>query len=224
MRETRSGDLKSMEWLERIQSSRCTVIGLGVSNMPLVELLLRHGAAVSVRDQKSAEQLGDVASRLQAAGVKLFLGDSYLDQIDEEILFRSPGVHPHTKEIRDAVSRGAILTSEMELFLDLTPARIVGITGSDGKTTTTTLTHLILKEALARRGAGRAFVGGNIGAPLLPHVFEMTEQDVAVIELSSFQLYTMDRSCDRAAITNLSPNHLNWHTDMEDYCNAKKNI
>lgn len=213
-----------MEWLERIKHSRCTVIGLGVSNMPLVELLLHHGATVSVRDQKSAEQLGEIASRLQSLGVRLFLGESYLDDMTEDILFRSPGVHPHTKQIQDAVSRGAILTSEMELFLDLTPARVIGITGSDGKTTTTTLTHLILKETFSARGEGTVYVGGNIGAPLLPHVFEMTERDVAVVELSSFQLYTVKRSCDRAAITNLSPNHLNWHTDMEDYIRAKTNI
>jgi UDP-N-acetylmuramoylalanine--D-glutamate ligase len=111
----------------------------------------------------------------------------------------------------------------MELFFEFSPATTIGITGSDGKTTTTTITALLLEEAGKRTG-GRVFLGGNIGTPLLPQVHEMTEKDFAVVELSSFQLMTMKRSPHRAVITNLSPNHLNWHTDMAEYVNAKCNI
>jgi UDP-N-acetylmuramoylalanine--D-glutamate ligase len=112
----------------------------------------------------------------------------------------------------------------MELFFEICPCPIFGITGSDGKTTTTTLTHLLLSKEKGKNGRGRAYVGGNIGAPLLPRVFEMTEDDVAVVELSSFQLQTMTVSPKRAIITNITPNHLNWHTDMDEYINAKSNI
>ena len=216
--------MKPSEWFELIEQKNCTVIGLGVSNLPLIDFLLSHGARVTARDQKTREELGQTAKTLASKGVELLLGDVYMEDICEDIIFRSPGVHPHHPAIAAAVKRGAILTSEMELFFDLTPAKIIGITGSDGKTTTTTLTHLMLKEELSRSGDGRVFVGGNIGEPLLPHLSEMTERDVAVVELSSFQLYTMNRSPERAAVTNLSPNHLNWHCDMQDYIDAKCHI
>ena len=215
--------LSGAEWLKLIANKSCTVIGLGVSNLPLIDYLLRHGARVSARDRKSREALGNVASDLEQRGVSLVLGEGYLDGICEDIIFRSPGVRPFTKEIEAAVRRGAILTSEMELFLALTPARVIAVTGSDGKTTTTTLTHLILEQAFAKTDR-RVYVGGNIGEPLLPYVDEMREGDVAVLELSSFQLYTMRQSPHVAAITNLSPNHLDWHADMEDYILAKTNI
>lgn len=124
-----------------------------------------------------------------------------------------------------AVKNGARLSSEMELFFELCPAKIFAVTGSDGKTTTTTLTYKMLEAAAAREGRGRkVYVGGNIGAPLLPHVEEMTEQDFAVVELSSFQLMTMQKSAFAAAITNITPNHLNWHTDMAEYTEAKLNV
>ncbi len=207
-----------------LATKSCAVIGLGVSNLPLIEFLLAHGANVTARDQKNLAELGEVGERLRQRNVRLVVGEQYLDGLDEDVIFRSPGVHPHTPAIAEAVARGAILTSEMELFLDLTPARVIGISGSDGKTTTTTLTYRILQAQAERNGSGRVFVGGNIGEPLLPHLEEMTEHDLAVVELSSFQLYTMKRSVQVAAITNLSPNHLNWHCDMQDYINAKTNL
>ena len=200
------------------------MIGLGVSNLPLIDYLLAHGATVTGRDKKSRAEMGDAANDLEEKGVRLFLGESYLDALEEDVIFRSPGVHPHTKEILQAVARGAILTSEMELFLDLTPTRVYAVTGSDGKTTTTTLTYRMLEEEVRRSGGGRVYVGGNIGEPLLPHVDQMTDADVSVVELSSFQLYTMQRSPHISAVTNLSPNHLNWHSDMDDYVEAKTNI
>lgn len=210
-------------WSE-LRSRRCTVVGFGKSNRPLVELLLSKGISVSVRDQKTKETLSDEADRLEALGVRLILGEGYLDGIDEDVIFRSPGLRPDIPAFAEAVKRGARLTSEMELFMDLTPATVIGITGSDGKTTTTTLTGLILQNACRRRGYGRVFVGGNIGEPLLPKVEEMTADDFAVVELSSFQLQTMQKSPHYAAVTNITPNHLNWHTDMEEYVRAKTAI
>ena len=199
-------------------------MGLGVSNRPLIDFLLSHGAIVSARDQKERGELSPLCDELEQKGVTLILGSTYLDGIDEDLIFRSPGLRPDLPAFAEAVKRGAILTSEMELFLELTPATVIGITGSDGKTTTTTLTGEILGEACRTRGEGRVFVGGNIGNPLLPEVFEMTEKDFAVIELSSFQLQTMRRSPEISAVTNVTENHLNWHHGMEEYVEAKCNI
>ncbi len=216
--------VKALQWEERIRASRCAVIGLGVSNLPLVDFLLERGGRVCVRDKKSREELGELVERLEARGVEVRTGESYLSDLHEELIFRSPGLRPDVPELSAAVARGASLTSEMELFLDLTPATVLGVTGSDGKTTTTTLTGLMLEAECRRSGVGKVFVGGNIGEPLLPRLAQMTERDFAVAELSSFQLQTMRRSAHRAALTNLSPNHLNWHTDMDEYARAKTNI
>lgn len=215
--------MKRDEWMQRIGEGTCAVIGLGISNRPLVEFLLGHGARVVARDCASRQKLGDYASDLESRGVKLLLEERYLDDLNEDIIFRTPGVRPDLPQITAALDRGAVLTSEMELFLDLTPARVIGVTGSDGKTTTTTLTHLIL-EASENPDIGRVYVGGNIGMPLLPFVEEMTARDVAVLELSSFQLMTVKRSAEVAAITNLSPNHLNWHPDTNEYYESKTNL
>lgn len=212
------------EFAKKIRNARCTVVGLGVSNLPLVDFLLDAGANVTARDKSARGKIGDVADTFEKKGVPLLLGDDYLDGITEEIIFRSPGLRPDLPPFADAVKRGAILTSEMELFLSLCPARVIGITGSDGKTTTTTLVGLLLEEECRKAKRGRVYVGGNIGTPLLPYVREMTSDDYAVVELSSFQLMAMRHSPHIAAITNLSPNHLNWHTDMEEYVNAKTNI
>ncbi len=203
----------------------CAVVGVGVSNLPLIRFLRAHGANVTARDRKTAEELGEIATELRALNVSMRLGEGYLDDLREEVIFRTPGLRPDLPAFREAVARGSLLTSEMEWFLELTPATVIGITGSDGKTTTTTLTYLFLEEERLRRGrGGRVFVGGNIGEPLLPRVEKMTAKDVAVVELSSFQLQTVTVSPARAAITNLSPNHLNWHTDMAEYVAAKTNI
>lgn len=200
------------------------VVGLGISNLPLIDLLLSQGATVVARDRKSRAELGNVADCLEKMGVTLRLGEAYLEELTEPVVFRSPGLRPETPQLRRAAQKGAKITSEMELFFELSPARVIGITGSDGKTTTTTLTYRFLQAERALHGGGRVFVGGNIGAPLLPLVEEMTEADIAVVELSSFQLSDMQISPWRAAITNLSPNHLNWHADMAEYVAAKANI
>jgi len=209
---------------KRFENKTCTVVGLGISNLPLIDFLLLHGARVTGRDKKPRHELGEIAADLEARGVRLCLGDGYLDEICEDVIFRTPGLRPDHPALAAAVARGAILTSEMELFLELTPATVLGITGSDGKTTTTTLTGLILEAECRRRGTGRVFVGGNIGTPLLPLVTEMTAEDFAVVELSSFQLQTATRSVHDAVVTNVTPNHLNWHIDMDEYILAKTNI
>ena len=215
--------------MQALLGGRCEVLGFGISNRPLAEWLLTHGAAsVTVRDRHTREELderGDV-SRLEALGVRFICGEDYLKNIRGDVIFRTPGMRPDLPEIAGAVSRGAVLTSEMELFLSLTEASVVAITGSDGKTTTTTLTHAILTEATRRRGQGRAYLGGNIGTPLLPLVEEMTPEDYAVVELSSFQLMTLHEAggIRRCTVTNLTPNHLNWHVDMEEYVAAKNKL
>ena len=205
------------------------VLGYGVSNRPLVEWLVAHGAGtVTVRDKRDAaamERDGD-AARIAAAGAKLICGEDYLEGLCGDVIFRSPGFRPDLPEIKAALAAGAVLTSEMELFLALTEATVLGVSGSDGKTTTTTLTSLILEEACKRRGRGRVYRGGNIGTPLLPLVEDMTAADFAVVELSSFQLQTMGEGAAvrRGALTNISPNHLNWHMDMEEYVAAKARL
>ncbi len=222
-------DRSGAQLLSAIRGGHCTVLGYGVSNRPLVPWLLSHGASlVTVRDRRTPAQMeaaGDAAI-LDALGARLVCGEAYLDGLAGDILFRSPGMRPDLPAIRSAVAAGAILSSEMELFLALTPATVIALTGSDGKTTSTTLTARLLEAACARRGVGRVYLGGNIGTPLLSYVGEMTEDDFAVVELSSFQLMTVGDGCipHRVAITNLSPNHLDWHTDMEEYIAAKAHL
>jgi len=210
--------------LRRIASGETTVLGLGISNLPLIDFLLARGARLTARDKKAKEQIPG-ADALEAKGVRLITGENYLEGEWGDVIFRSPGIRPDLPQIAAAVERGALLTSEMELFFALTPATVIGITGSDGKTTTTTLIYRLLEAEAERSESGaKVWVGGNIGMPLLPHVEEMCARDYAVVELSSFQLQTMRQSPHRAVITNLAPNHLNWHTDMDEYVAAKCNI
>lgn len=211
--------------LARARSDGATVCGVGISNLPLIDFLLEHGISVTARDRKSREKIGEeLADGLVRKGVRLILGDNYLAGINEGVIFRTPGLRPDVAELVAAERGGAVMTSEMELFFELTPASVIGITGSDGKTTTTTLTYKFMEKQLGRDGRGHVYVGGNIGEPLLPRVESMTSDDWAVVELSSFQLMTMKRSPVRAAITNITPNHLDWHISMDEYAAAKTNI
>ncbi len=216
--------MKIIKNINDLKGKKCDVLGLGISNLPLVDMLISAGALVTVRDKKNRDELGDVCDKLENSGVKFILGDGYLDEIDTNVIFRSPGIRPDAGSIPEAVGKGAMLTSEMELFLSLTRAEVLAVTGSDGKTTTTTLTHLFIKKQLERNKSGNAYVGGNIGSPLLSKHADMTERDFAVLELSSFQLMSAEFCPARAAITNITPNHLNWHTDMAEYIRAKKNV
>ena len=210
--------------MQYIRGKRCAVVGIGISNRPLIGFLLMRGAIVCARDKKTREEIGEYADEIEKQGATLRLGDDYLEDLNEEIIFRSPGMRPDIPAFAKAVANGAVLTSEMELFFELTPATVIGITGSDGKTTSTTLTGLILSQEYKDEEKTRIFVGGNIGTPLLPMVADMTERDFAVVELSSFQLQEATRSPHVSVITNVTPNHLNWHTGMEEYTYAKTNV
>lgn len=212
---------------ERIRGAHCVILGYSISNKPLLPYLASRGAGrITVRDQRSPENMqasGD-AQTIESLGGTLICGDGYLENLTGDILFRSPGIRPDLPEIRSALDAGAILSSEMELFLEVTPATVIGVTGSDGKTTTTTLISRLLSAEAELTGQGRVYLGGNIGTPLLPMAEQMTKDDFAVVELSSFQLMTVQNAVHRAVITNITPNHLNWHTDMDEYVAAKTRI
>ncbi len=207
------------QYMEALRGKRVAVLGLGVSNRPLVSLLLDAGAEVTVRDGAGREALGDIVPALEARDCRFVLGPDYLRDIDAQVIFRSPGIMPHEPGIAQAVANGAVLTSEMEAFFQVCPCEIFAVTGSDGKTTSTTVIAEILKAA------GRTVhVGGNIGTPLLDKAGAMSPEDVAVLELSSFQLMTMRVSPARCLVTNVAPNHLDKHRDMDEYVEAKRNI
>lgn len=195
-----------------------SLIGAGVSNMPLARAIAPICARLTVRDMKSRGELGENGDELESLGARLVCGEEYLDNIDDDLVFRSPGIRPDADGLKAAVERGSALTSEMEMFLSLHPCPIYAITGSDGKTTTTTLTSLMLMPE------GSVILGGNIGEPLLYRIDSITPDDAVAVELSSFQLMTIDAPIDVAAVTNITPNHLNWHTSMDEYIAAKKNI
>ncbi len=204
---------------QEIKDKKVSVIGIGISNRPLIDFLLDCGALVTAHDMKTEEQLGKTAQELKENGVKLVLGKHYLDDVCGEVVFRTPGLRYDHPGLVKAQEKGAIITSEMEVFMNLCPAKIIAITGSDGKTTTTTLIYNMLKEA-----GFHTYLGGNIGTPLLARVGEMCESDYVVLELSSFQLHTMKQSPHIAVVTNITPNHLDYHTDYQEYIDAKKNI
>jgi len=206
-------------YLESLRDKHVAVLGIGVSNTPLIRLLASSGCQVTACDKKDREDLGDLADDLEALGVSLRLGPDYLDNLEAHIAFRSPGLMPNLPEIADMVRRGMVLTSEMEVFFTLCPCPIIGVTGSDGKTTTTT----IIAKLLERAGF-TVHLGGNIGRPLLPDVDGMKAGDICVAELSSFQLITMTQSPQIAVVTNIVPNHLDVHSSMGEYVHAKEHI
>jgi len=207
------------DYIESLRHKTVAVIGVGVSNTPLLELLLAEGIRVTACDKRSREQMGEQAERLEQLGCELHLGADYLKDLDADVIFRTPGLRPDVPEIAACVDRGAVLTSEMEVFFEVCPCTIIAVTGSDGKTTTTTIIAELLKAA-----GKRVWVGGNIGHPLLCEADGMLATDYAVLELSSFQLMTMKHSPHIAVVTNLAPNHLDVHRDMAEYVAAKENI
>ncbi len=207
------------EYIASLRGRTVAVIGIGVSNTPLLRLLLREGIAVTACDRSDRAKLGALAEELEAAGAVLRLGDGYLQDLDQDVIFRTPGLRPDVPELEAARAKGSTITSEMEVFFEVCPCPIIAVTGSDGKTTTTT----IIAELL--RAAGHTVhVGGNIGHPLLAEADTIRPTDWAVLELSSFQLMTMTHSPHIAVVTNLAPNHLDVHKSMEEYIWAKENI
>lgn len=206
-------------YFESLKGKKIAVLGLGVSNRPVVRLLLEYGCNVTGCDRTPREKHDSEILDLESLGCKLSLGETYLNDVHADIVFRTPGMHPNHPAIRALSDRGAHVTSEMGAFFEVCPCNIIAVTGSDGKTTTTTL----ISEMLKAEGK-TVWLGGNIGTPLLPLARQMQTNDYAVVELSSFQLMDMTRSPSRAVVTNLAPNHLDIHKDMAEYVDAKKNI
>lgn len=211
---------KAEEFFVSIKDKKVAFIGMGVTNNDTIRLFLKKGIDVTVCDRKERENAGEIAAEFERNGAKLSLGEHYLDAIYGcDIVFRAPGVYFNIPELRKAMDMGIVVTSEMEVFFDLCPCKIYAITGTDGKTTTTT----IISEMLAKSGR-TVHKGGNIGRALLPIIEDIKPEDAAVVELSSFQLISMRKSPQTALITNIYPDHLNVHSGMEEYIGAKTNI
>ena len=204
------------EYLDSLRSKRIAVVGAGVSNIPLIRLLTAHGCRVAVCDKRDGKALEGLIRQYENHDVSFRLGESYLDDLNYDLIFRTPGLHPSALK---AAPASAVISSEMELFFRFCPCRTIAITGSDGKTTTSTLIAELLKAA-----GKNVYLGGNIGRPLLEEIPHMKKNDIAVLELSSFQLHSMSCSPDVAVVTNISPNHLDVHHDYDDYIRAKKSI
>ena len=207
------------EFKQNVKGKDITVIGIGISNLPLIKYLVLLGANVTACDRRSKEDLGEVAAELEGMGAVLTLGGDYLKNLSGDIIFKTPGMRYDVPELLAAKENGSKVTSEMEVFFDVCPAHIIAVTGSDGKTTTTTLIH----KMMTKQGY-TTWLGGNIGNPLLTDTEKMKETDWVILELSSFQLHTMRKSPEIAVITNISPNHLDMHKDYQEYIDAKKNI
>ena len=209
------------EWKKKAVGCEMAVVGIGVSNLPLIRFLVSCGAVVTAHDKRSAQELGDTYRELKELGVELKLGEHYMDEISctAKIVFKTPGIRYDVPALKKVAEHGAKITSEMELFFKLCPARKIAVTGSDGKTTTTSLIY----DMLCRSGY-TCYLGGNIGRPLIGEIEEIKADDIAVLELSSFQLHTMKQSPDIAVITNVTPNHLDWHKDFDEYKDSKKAI
>ena len=207
------------EFAQSVKGKDITVVGIGISNLPLIKFLAAYGANVTARDERARKDMAETADELEKMGVNLIFGDGYLKDLSGDVIFKTPGMRFDVPELLAAKERGSKVTSEMEVFFDVCPAHIIAVTGSDGKTTTTTLIHKMMTNA-----GYTTWLGGNIGAPVLTDTGKMKEDDWVILELSSFQLHTMRKSPEIAVITNISPNHLDKHKDYEEYIDAKKNI
>lgn len=204
-----------IEYFASLKGKKITVVGFGVSNRPFVKMLAESGALVTVRDKNEIPEI----VRAEFENVEFVTGADYLCDLTDELIFKTPGMRRDIPEFLAAEKNGSKITSEMQLFFELCPCRIIAVTGSEGKTTTTTLIYNILKEQ-----GHTVFLGGNIGTPLLPRISQMKENDIVIAELSSFQLFDMTVSADTAVITNIVEEHLNWHTSMQEYIEAKKTV
>ncbi|HQD39949.1 MAG: UDP-N-acetylmuramoyl-L-alanine--D-glutamate ligase [Firmicutes bacterium] len=202
------------------QGQKIAVVGLGISNLALIDFLESHGADnIIACDRKPWEKLEPSVRKLAERGIKLQLAEEYLKGLDEcDLIFLTPGMRRDWPELEQAKAKGVRLSSEIALFMSLCPAPIVGITGSSGKTTTTTLVGKILGQNR------KVYVGGNIGQPLIGQLGTIKADELVVLELSSFQLQDLKQSPQIASILNITPNHLDLHKSMAEYCEAKNNI
>lgn len=216
---------KVKEYLASLKDKKVAFVGMGVANVPCAEWLAEHGVEVYACDKRDREYIGtDICSRLDALGVKFSLGENYLDILPEmDIVFRSHGILPfQNKWIGECIERGQKVTTEMEVFFRLCPAKIIGVTGSNGKTTTTT----IISKMLEAEGI-KVYLGGNIGKALMPELENITPDDIAVVELSSFQLLTMGNMVNKpdiSVVTNIEITHQDHHVNLDEYVDAKRNI
>ena len=212
---------KLMEFNSYIKYRKVAIIGLGVSNLPLLDYLYQQKANVTIFDERNQNEIPkNIVEKITNYGYISHFGNDCLKYLKNfNVIFRSPSCLPTRTELAEEAEKGAIVTTEIELLMEMSPAKIIGITGSDGKTTTTSLINAILQE-----GGYRTFLGGNIGKPLFTQLPEITPNDILVLELSSFQLMGMQVSPDISVITNITPNHLNIHKDYNEYIEAKKNI
>ncbi len=201
-----------------MQTKSVSLLGLGRSNLALLPHLLEKGYKISLRDRRPKEAFADSLANWQKSGIRCYFGDGYLDSLCEDILFRSPILRPDLPPLALACARGAILTSDVNYFFDSCPAPIFGVTGSDGKTTTSTVLSLLCSQV------AKTHLGGNIGTPLGTFLGKVAKEDFVVAELSSFQLMTLTRAPRVAIVTNLSPNHLDYHRDTDEYRRAKEQI
>lgn len=208
------------EFKEFIKGKKVAVVGIGVSNIPLINLLVDLKARVTAFDMKNEEELGDIAKDFKNKNVTLELGENYLDALTNfEVVFKTPSMRIDCDALERVAREGAYITSEMEEFVRYCKGKVFAVTGSDGKTTTTTIISELLKEE-----GYNTWVGGNIGIPLFANIEEIKDDHKVVLELSSFQLMTMDLPVDVAIVTNITPNHLDMHKDMDEYIEAKKNV
>ena len=207
-------------FFKSIKNKKVAFCGIGKSNLPLIYKFLNRGIDVYACDRRDESAIDEATvSELKSAGAKLLLGADYLKNLDVDIIFRTPGMNYFLPELCAARDNGIVVTSEIEVFFDLCPCKTIAVTGSDGKTTTTTLIATFLREQ-----GFKVHLGGNIGTPLLPIIEDINEDDIAVVELSSFQLISMRKSPDISVVTNVAPNHLDVHKTMDEYIEAKKNI
>ena len=208
------------EFKDFIKNKNVAVVGIGVSNIPLINFLLKLGAKVTAFDRKTKEELGDVFNDFVSKGVKLELGENYLYNLTGfEVVFKTPSMRIDCDALVKVKNEGAYVTSEMEEFVRYCKGKVYAITGSDGKTTTTSIVAKLLETE-----GYRTWVGGNIGTPLFSRIEEVEDGHMVVLELSSFQLMTMNSQVDVAIVTNLTPNHLDMHKGMEEYIDSKKNV
>lgn len=207
------------DFLLTLKGKSVAIIGAGVSNTPLIRMLWDL-CTLTIHDKKKEEDFDPAfLAELKLHNVTLKTGDEYLDEIYGDVIFRTPGVRPDVPALECAKARGSVVTSEMDVFFALCPCHVTAITGSDGKTTTSTL----VAEMYKAQGF-TVHLGGNIGTPLLPRLDEISADDRVVVELSSFQLMDMTHSPHIAIITNVTPNHLDWHIDMTEYTDAKERL